>query len=708
MQTLVPYDPNVQRFQGARRATRPLHWRHYLLVLVEHKCGALATFLIVLGLIMVWTYHQTPLYRATATVQVDSDTMKVLNIQDVLSTDTRDEQYINTQVKILRSRTLCEQVVQNLRLDRNSTFLAYAGAQGDLAGALQRCLTVQPERGTSLLDIRADHPDPQIAADLANGMAKQYIKQNLDKRMSASTDAVRWLREQADEYKVKVEKSEEALSQYRQRTKAFSLDERQNVVVDQLKALSANVTQAKQARVLAEAEWKAVKSLLDQGSNPTDISAILSSPKVGELRRQLNDKQIALAVLRERYREQHPSMIAIQTELSEISSNLNNACQDAIKTIESNFLLAKSKEDSMENALKEQEMVALEVDAIQPDYNMLKRNAESDRQIYDSILTRMKEAGVTGKLESNNIRLVDPVQVPSSPYKPNKGRNFAVGLLLGIGAAYALSYFLSAADDKIKTYEDVDALGLPLLTGVPRIDLKDASQYGRVLQTDPHSICAEAFRNLRASISLRPEVNAANPLLVTSTAPGEGKSVVSANLAIAFAANKQRTLLIDCDLHHPAQHLVFPANPDKGISLYLTSNARLQDVVQPTDIPNLDVLHVGSVPPNAPELLASDRVRELIADACKQYDRVVIDSPPVTAVSDPLVLLPHVQGVIYVVGFDKIRREIVLRTMQKLRECGAPLVGVVMNNIDHELHGYYYYPHKYSYYHKKRKGNGAG
>ena len=302
MQSLVPFDHNAQRFQTPRRQTRPLHWRHYLLVVVEHKWVALATFLIVMGLMIAWTYHQTPLYRATATVQVDADTMKVLNIQDVLSTDTRDEQYINTQVKILQSRTLCDQVVQNLRLDRNPAFLAYAGAQGDLAGALQQCLSVQPERGTSILDIHADHPDPQIAADLANGMAKQYIKQNLDKRMAASMDAVRWLREQADEYKVKVEKSEEVLAQYRQRTKAFSLDERQNVVVDQLKAISANVTQAKQARVVAESEWKAVKSLLDQGSNPTDISAILSNPKVGALRQQLNDKQVALAVLRERYR----------------------------------------------------------------------------------------------------------------------------------------------------------------------------------------------------------------------------------------------------------------------------------------------------------------------------------------------------------------------------------------------------------------------
>ncbi len=367
--------------------------------------------------------------------------------------------------------------------------------------------------------------------------------------------------------------------------------------------------------------------------------------------------------------------------------------------------MAKAKEESLQKALHEQEQEALEMESKAPDYNMLKRNAEADRQLYDSILTRMRETSVADKLQSSNIHLIDPVQVPGSPFKPQKGRSLMVGLFLGLGGAFGVSYLLNAFDDKIKSYEDVDSLGLPLLTGVPRINLKDASQNGRVLQADPHSISAEAFRNLRASISLKPEANSAKPLLVTSTAPGEGKSVVSANLAIAFATNKQRTLLIDCDLHNPVQHRVFPADPDKGISLYLTSNATLQQVVQPTDVPNLDVLHVGSIPPNAPELLGSPRIRELIADACAQYDRVVIDSPPVTAVSDPLVLLPYVQGVIYVIGFGKIRREIVARTMQRLRECGAPLVGIVMNNIDQELHGYYYYPYKYSNYHKKRKGN---
>jgi uncharacterized protein involved in exopolysaccharide biosynthesis len=257
MQALIPYNPNgQQRAPAGRRPAGGLHWRHYLLMVLEHKWVALFSFLTVLAINLIYTYRQTPIYRATAAMEVAAETMKVLNIQDVLSTDTRDEQYINTQIKIMQSRTLCEQVVQALRLDRNPSFLAYAGSQGDLAGALQACLSVEPERSTTIIDIHADHPDPKLAADLANGVAQQYIKQNLEKKMLASTDAVRMLREQADEYKIKVEKSESALSQYRQRTQ--SGEEYQNSVVDKLKDLNNSVTQAQKARLDAEAEWTGV------------------------------------------------------------------------------------------------------------------------------------------------------------------------------------------------------------------------------------------------------------------------------------------------------------------------------------------------------------------------------------------------------------------------------------------------------------------
>jgi capsular exopolysaccharide synthesis family protein len=273
-----------------------------------------------------------------------------------------------------------------------------------------------------------------------------------------------------------------------------------------------------------------------------------------------------------------------------------------------------------------------------------------------------------------------------------------LGLISGIG----LSLLAHSADGRIRTYEDVDALGLPLLCGVPHMKLGSGRQGTPVFHADPHSIGAEAFRNLRASLNLQPRARTATTLLVTSTAPGEGKSLVAANLSIAFASNNERTLLIDADMYHPVQHQLFNARVEKGLSLFLTGSTPLGEVVHKTDISNLDVITVGDIPNNPAELLGSSRLLRLLQEAGEQYQRIVIDSPPVTGVSDPLVLLPLAQGVIFVVGFGKIRREIVTRTMQRLRECEAPLLGIVLNNIDLQSHAHYYYPYRYSYNYQRK------
>lgn len=680
-------------------------WRQQLTILTERKWTVVATFLTVLGLTLLWAYTRTPIYRATAYIQVDSEAMRILNIQDVLSSDILDEQYFNTQIKVLQSRTLCQQVVEALRLDQDRDFMPDASPGADYAGALQGCLIVEPVRGSRLIQVSANHENPGVAARLADGVAQQFVRQNLDRKMSASVAAAHWLRQQADEYKLKVEKSEVALQQYRQQARAVSLEERQDVVVAKLKELNAAVTAVQKDRVTGETEWNEVQALLNAGHALAQVPLIANNPEVSALRRQLDEKQTAIAVTGKRYKEKHPLMIALLTEYSELTAKHAEACSKALGDIRAQYLMSKAKEDSLQRALDEQEQQALNLDQKQSGYLTLKRNTEADRALYDAILTRMKEATVTGKLEVNNARVLDPVDVPSTPYTPRKVRLIAVGILMGAFAGIALALLMDSFDDRMKTYEDVDSLGLPLLTGVPHIELGGSAQNARVLQLEPHSTPAEAFRNLRTSLSLSQNAKDANPLLVTSTAPGEGKSVVASNLCISFAANNQRTLLIDADMHQPILHTVFKVQGEKGLSLYLTDSVTWQEVVHKTDIPNLDVITVGPLPPNPPELLASDRMLKLLEEASREYDRVVIDTPPVTAVSDSLILLPHVKGVIFVVGFSKIRRDLVARTMQKLRECGAPLVGVVMNDIDAAQEGYYFYPYRYSYYNKHRRMN---
>jgi succinoglycan biosynthesis transport protein ExoP len=475
-------------------------------------------------------------------------------------------------------------------------------------------------RSSRLIEIHVDHSNPEVAALLANAVAHEFIKKHLEKRMASSTEAVRWLRQQAEGYQEQVKQAD----------------------------LGSNSGPAQPRRSEAEGDMNDLKVKLDSFTNPALIPGIANTPEVATLRQRLKEKQIQMAVLRERYKPGHPAMVALQTELDETEQKLAIACNEGLEGIKAAFLLAS-------------------------------------------------------RLESGNIQVVDPVRPPSQPYKPDKRRNVMTGVFLGLVSGIGLSLLAHSADGRIRTYEDVDALGLPLLSGVPHMKLGNRRQTMPVVHADPHSIGAEAFRNLRASLNLQPRARAATTLLVTSTAPGEGKSLVAANLSIAFASNNERTLLIDADMYHPVQHQLFNVPVKKGLSRFLTDSAPLEEIVHKTDIANLDVITVGDIPSNPAELLGSSRLLRLLQEAREQYHRIVIDSPPVTGVSDPLVLLPFVQGVIFVVGFGKIRREIVTRTMQRLRECEAPLLGIVLNNIDLQSHAHYYYPYRYSYNYQRKK-----
>ena len=609
---------NYPRSNGSRQPRYP--WRQYALAVWDHKKLALVTFALVVTGTMIWTFTQTPIYRATAVLEVEKEDTKLPSIQNAVSGDMFDDQYFNTQQKILQSRTLCEKVIDSLSADQRQQILPGAGADADLTGTLQDGLRVNPVRSSRLIEIHVDHPNPEVAALLASGVAQEFIENHLEKRMSASMEAVRWLRQQAEGYREQVRQT----------------------------PVRGNLGSVPPRRSETGRNINDLKATLDSATNPALIPAIANSPEVATLRQRLKEEQIQMAVLRKRYKPQHPAMVALQTELDETEQKLALACNEGLEGIKATFLLAS-------------------------------------------------------RLESSNIQLLDPVRPPTKPYKPDTTRNVMTGVFLGLISGIGLSLLAHSADDRIRTHEDVDALGLPLLSGVPHMKHSHGRETVPVVQADPHSIGAEAFRNLRASLNLQPRARAATTLLVTSTAPGEGKSLVAANLSIAFASNNERTLLIDADMHHPVQHQVFNTRFEKGLSLFLEDSTPLGEIVHQTDIANLDVITVGDIPNNPAELLGSSRLLGLLQEAREQYQRIVIDSPPVTGASDPLVLLPLVQGVIFVVEFGKIRREIVTRTMQRLRECEAPLLGIVLNNIDLQSHAHYYYPYRYSYYHQRKK-----
>ena len=462
-------NPEQESDYTASRQPMMIDWRRQLHILWERRSLLLLTAGTIIGLTLLWLWRQTPIYQATAQILVESETMKVLNIQDVVSTDARDLQYVNTQVKILQSPTLMRKTAETMKLEEDPRFLLKKlPPTTDIAEALGKCLTITAERMSRLITIRASHRVPDLAAQLANGLAEEFIHENLKRRLSASLETVTWLQQQAEDIKPKLTKSETALLEYREANHSVSLEERQNIVVDKLKTLSAILTQSHAERLAAEAEWKTIEAALTNGQLVITIPLIAADPQVKVLQTQLNEKQITLASQLERYKGDYPTMVTAQAELHELTKKLASAGTTAIEAARGKYQLAKSKEESLAAALQEQEQQALNLDRILTGYSALKRDAEADRQLYDSIITRMKETSVAGKLETSNVRLVDPATPPKLPTQ-RKLLVLALSTILGLMSGVAACFLTEHLNEKIKSYEDLESLGVAVLGVVPRV-----------------------------------------------------------------------------------------------------------------------------------------------------------------------------------------------------------------------------------------------
>jgi capsular exopolysaccharide synthesis family protein len=679
----------------------PVTWRTNLHSIWDRRWLWLTVTLAAVAAAYYWVSRQEPVYRASALVLVESETMKVLNIQDVLSTDTRDLQYVNTQVKLLQSQALIRSAAEAMKLAEDRSFLDSLPPDADLVRELEKRLSIAAERNSRLIRISATHRSPPMAARLANGVAEEYIRQNRNRKMSASMEAVTWLQQQAEEIKPKLAKSEAAMSEFRQANHAVSVEERQNIVVDKLKEINVALTRANAGRLVAENEWNLVETAMKGGRKPIEITLVADTEQVKGLLQKLADRQVALATLRQRYKEEYPSVMAAQAELKETQEKLVAACDAAIRAIREKHQLAKVKEDDLKAALHEQEEEALKLDRTLTAYNALKRNAEADRALYDSILTRIKETSVASKLETTNVRLVDPAMPPKLPSGLRKLFVLGIGAVFGLVTGALLCLFVERLSDKIKNYHDIESLGMRLVGLVPRVrpapDRKDCC----VVSKDPHSMVAEHFRDLRTNIAFDPRSKDAKVILVTSTIPGEGKTFIATNLGAVFANASERTLIVDADLRNPNQQHPFGLSGKDGLATFLEMKATLDAVVQPTSIANLDLVTFGHLPRNPQELIGSERMKEFMDNARQRYDWIVIDTPPISVVSDALTLLPHADAVLFVMRFNNVTRDFLLRSLGKLKEFNAPVLGVALNAVDFKKYHYYYpYHGRYSKYYQ--------
>ena len=475
-------------------------------------------------------------------------------------------------------------------------------------------------------------------------------------------------------------------------------------MVGKLKAISQELTAADSQFGIIQAEWNKVSDAVKAGQPLGLLASISQDEGVKGAQAALQRQQGEVVALKTRYQAKHPALMAALNNEREMVALYDAACREAARRGESRFKLAEERVADLRKSLEAQGREAMELDRKLVKYNELKREVEADQQMYNSIAARMKETKITSDIKANNIRLVDAAEPASAPFRPIWSKaiitSVLLGLVLGIGLSFA-SYFL---DDRLKRVEDVEnALGMPVLTVVPPVNSSNAAARARVTEKDPHAPSSEAFRALRASLALRPEWKDCRRLMITSTTAGEGKSMVASNLAIVLAHDGQKTVLIDGDMRRPTAHRMFEIKGPAGLSEVLLGKTPLDQAICATSIPNLSVISSGAAPEAPSELLASSSMKLLLESLDKQFDRIVVDCPPVFGVSDPISLMPAMHGVIFVVHYGKTGRRAAVRAMDKVREGSTPFVGLVFNNVLLKLSSGYYYYYQYHKY-----GNESG
>jgi succinoglycan biosynthesis transport protein ExoP len=626
------------------------------------------------------------IYESRAVIEVDQETPKVNNIQDFNGDDPSDikaPEVLKTIEQALLSETLLLQVVKDNGLDKDPLFAprkkdGSAYLDTELVALFTRKVNVKLRRATRLIDVTVGDTDPKRAQQLAESMVKEFVNQSFEKTLGLAETASDYLRQESDRLKAKLQNAEQAVQNFREEHNAVSLEDKQNIIVEKLKDLNLKVTEAKGERLKLEADVATIKQ--GRAKTPDELLAlptVAALPVVGALRQELADKE---------------SRFKAESQLKGLRQSLNRTLVKVGNMVIKSYEAAKSTEGKLTAALEEQEEAALELNKIAIPYNALVRDVETDRALYESVLTRMKVTNVAKGIWENNIRVIEIPFVAAKPAKPAKSKILLLALMGGFVVGCAQVIATDMADSSIRSVDQISKFStLPVLTSVPESKRKNLDKES-VLNTDPASYEAEAFRSLRTTLSfLGPEKNR-KTVLFTSANPAEGKSYCSLNYAVALAQTGLKTLLIDADLRRPnLSKAVVADEKARGLTECLTRQANVVDCCKPTSIENLFILPAGERASKPAELLASCDFGGLLSEVVLHFDRVVLDSAPVNAVSDTQLIAKEIQSVCFVLRAVKTPERAVIRACSLLAQTGSHPDGIIFNRLPRRSRDRYYF-----------------
>jgi polysaccharide biosynthesis transport protein len=671
-------------------------FRDYVLILRERIWYVVVVFLAMFLASLIYTLTATKLYTSGATIEILARDPVVMKVQEVRATDLHGPEDLNTEVKILESSTLIQKVVERLTpAESKALMLPF---EKDSSGdpivpdtVIAKNRKILPARMTRVIQVVFTHPDPEIAARVANLFVEEFINYNVRWRVEESMKAVEDLKIRADQQAQKVQELGNNLQAYRERQNMISLDEKKDIVTEKLKALSTLVTQSNSRLMDAQERWNQVQDCVKNHGNLADLGFIAQQPMVQSLLHDIGTQKVTIADLAQRFRDKYPSMIAAKQSLAQSESELAKALDDGSQSVHNEYEAAQRDYTQAKADLAAQEAEALKLDRFAVDYGTLENELNVNKELLANIVTRMRETSMSASIEFQNARVLDNAVRPTKASSPVVVLDLAVGAAGGLGLGLALAFIVAFIDDRVKSAYQIESIvGLPLIGIVPKIRKSSQANRAQVVMNKSDALASEAFLTIHSNLRLKTRSHSSKVMLVTSTRPGEGKSFVASNLALTFAKHGERVIIVDCDLRKPNLHNVLGIANTKGVIDICGLSAPIESVVISERVPNLDVLTAGGRAVNPTNILNDVSFSRLIEELRKRYDRVIIDTPPLAPVSDAMIILQHVDGVIFTLRFNFVRTRGAQFCVRRLLETNVPCFGAILNGLDLSLSDYYY------------------
>jgi len=703
--------------------------RDYWNVVLKRRWTVVAFFIIIVTLVTIFTIRQTKIYEAKASVVIEPYAPQVLgNVREVYNMGAgsywSNKEYYETQYHIISSRSVSQKVVQLLRLEGNKEFLGidkltledqklFLDEPIDYAEIVQGMLSVEPVKDSRTANIKVRHQYPKWAQRIANAVVNAYIDYNRQVRRQVTQDAAGWLAGQANDLKKRMEEAEFQLYEYKKNKKilSVSLEDRQNITSQRLQDLNQTLSRVQAEYFALEAKRKQILDVKENRTGLDSVDKVINNRLIQLLKESYVKLKEEQSELSSKYLPDHPKLKVVNNKVALIRKNIDREVDNVLASLESEYKAKQGSEISLRKEISKIKAEAHDINKKELDYKRLKRVSDNYTALYQHVLKRQKEATLASHQETNNVYKLDSAIEPHFPVSPRVRLNILLAVVIGLLGGVGLAFFLEYLDNTIKNQEDVERyLQIPFLGIVPSIKLDPHLEEGETtfhrdnyLVSHPKSSVAECCRTVRTNILFMSPEKPTKRLLVTSAGPQEGKSTVVINLGVTMAQSGSKVVLIDTDMRRPRLHKSFGLKRGVGLTTAILGEAEPEEVVHHTDVPGLDIVPCGPIPPNPTELFHTERFGQIVERLDKIYDRIIFDSPPVMMVADPLILSRLIDGAILVIKGGHTSRDMVQRALKQLRDVQTRILGTVINDLDldHREYGYYYY-RQYGYYYGEK------